>query len=54
VPSATAPAASSTHPPKRPGLLSPSLFGAGGSRSVNSTNVTRRRTIDAPQRPGAN
>jgi hypothetical protein len=54
-PTAAAAAASSTHPAKRPGLLSPSLFGAGGTKAITpSTADTHRRTTNAPTRPGAN
>jgi len=50
---ASATASTSTHPPKRPGLLSPNLFASGGAKSVEADTSPRRRSINAPTRPGA-
>lgn len=48
---ATASGTGTAKPPKKPGLLSPSLFGSGRS-SATATEPARRRTTTAPTRPG--
>lgn len=54
-PAASSAATTSTHPPKRAGLLSPSLLGTGGAKGVSAegTSAAHRRSVNAPSRPGA-